>query len=91
MVVSIEEAKLYLKVDGIEEDALITNFILSAEEICEGILRYSISTLTIVPETVKQSVLFIVANMYEHRETFQASSVLETVSRLLFAYRQESW
>lgn len=91
MVVSLEEAKLYLRVDGGEEDALIYNFNLSAEEICEGILRYSISELTTVPETIKQAVLFIVANMYEQRENFQVSSVLETVSRLLFAYRQESW
>jgi len=91
MVVSLEETKLYLRVDGDEEDTLISNFITSAEEICEGILRYSISELTTVPETIKQAVLFTVANMYEQRETFQASSVLEIVSRLLFVYRNESW
>ena len=91
MVVSLEEAKLYLRVDGGEEDALIYNFIISAEEICEGILRYPISELTTVPETIKQAVLFSVANMYEQREAFQVSSVLVLMTRLLFAYRNESW
>jgi uncharacterized phage protein (predicted DNA packaging) len=91
MVVSLEEAKLYLRIDGDEEDALIYNFIISAEEICEGVLRYSISELTSVPETLKQAVLYTVANMYEQRETFQVASVLDVVSRLLFAYREESW
>jgi len=91
MFVSLEEAKLYLKVDGAEEDTLITNFIISAEEICEDVLRYPISTLTTVPETLKHAILFIVANMYEQRETFQVTSILDTVSRLLFAYREESW
>ncbi|MEG0729632.1 MAG: head-tail connector protein [Anaerovoracaceae bacterium] len=33
MVVSLEEAKLYLRVDGDEENMLITNFISTAEEI----------------------------------------------------------
>jgi len=91
MVVSLEEAKLYLRVGGDEEDTLISNFIISAEEICEGILRYPISELTSVPETVNQAVLFTVANMYEQRETFQVSTVLETIKRLLFAYRKDGW
>ena len=91
MVISLEEAKLYLRVDGEEEDTLISNFIIAAEEICEGILRYPLSELTPVPKTINQAVLFTVANMYEQRETFQVSSVLETIKRLLFAYRNESW
>lgn len=41
MILSLEEVKLYLRVDGDEENTLITNFIIAAEELCEGILRYS--------------------------------------------------
>lgn len=91
MVVSLEEAKLYLRVDGDEENALITNFIITAEDLCEGILRYPISELTTVPETVRQAVLFAVANMYEQRETFDVKLVIEIMTRLLFAYRKDSW
>lgn len=91
MVVSLEEAKLYLRVDGDEEDTLITNFIITAEDLCEGILRYTLSELTTVPETVKQAILFAIANMYEERETFDVKLVIEVMTRLLFAYRKDSW
>lgn len=91
MIVSLEEAKLFLRVDGDEENTLITQFVVSAEDICEGILRYSLSEFTIVPETVKQAVIYGVSNMYEHRENFDVKSVIETMTRLLFSYRRESW
>ncbi|MBU3221101.1 head-tail connector protein [Clostridium algidicarnis] len=64
---------------------------VTAEEICEGILRYPISEFTTVPETVKQAVLYAVSNMYENRENFETKEVLETMTRLLFSYRRESW
>ncbi|MDF2672414.1 MAG: phage gp6-like head-tail connector protein [Clostridiales bacterium] len=91
MVISFEEAKLYLRVDGNEEDTLITNFILAAEEICEGILRFPLTDFTELPETVRQAILFAVVNMYEQRETFEVKVVIDTMTRLLFAYRNESW
>ncbi|MBV4424292.1 head-tail connector protein [Clostridium tyrobutyricum] len=91
MVVSLEEVKLYLRVDGDEENALITNFIITAEELCEGILRYSLSEFTTVPEIIKQTVLYAVSNIYEQRETFDVKAVIETMTRLLFSYRRESW
>jgi len=91
MVVLLEEAKLYLRVDGDEENTLITDFIITAEEICEGILRCTISEFTTVPETVKQAILYATANMYEQRESFEVKEVIETMKRLLFAYRVESW
>lgn len=91
MVLSLEEVKLYLRVDGDEENIIITKFIITAEELCEGILRYSLTEFTTVPETIKQAVFYAVANMYENRENFEVKEVLETMTRLLFSYRRESW
>lgn len=91
MVISIEEVKLYLRVDGDEENTLITNFIITAEEICEGVLRYPISEFTTVPETVKQAILYASANMYEKREAVDMKEVLNVVTRLLFSYRKDGW
>ena len=91
MVVTLAEAKLYLRVDGDEEDTLITNFISTAEELCEGILRMPISGLTEIPEVVKQSVLFAVGNLYQERENVDMKTLLGVMARLLFAYRQEEW
>lgn len=91
MIILLEEIKLYLRIDGNEEDTLITDFITASEEICEGILRYPLSELDTVPDTVKQAVLFATANMYENRENFEIKEVLDIMTRLLFSYRKESW
>jgi uncharacterized phage protein (predicted DNA packaging) len=91
MVISLKEAKLYLRIDGDEEDTLITNFILTAEEICEGILRFPLTEFSELPETVRQAVLFIVANLYEKRENIDMKEVINVITRLLFSYRKEGW
>lgn len=91
MIISLEEVKLYLRVDGDEEDTLITGFILTAEEICEGILRFPLTEFTETPETLKQAVLYAVGNMYEEREKLNIKEVYDVMKRLLFSYRKESW
>jgi hypothetical protein len=55
MVILLEEAKVYLRVDVNEEYKFITNFMTDAEEICEGILRYSLLELSTMPENGKAS------------------------------------
>lgn len=91
MVISLEEVKLYLRVDGDEENTLITSFIITAEEMCEGILRFPLTEFTELPETVKQSILYAVANMYEEREKIDMKNIHDVMARLLFSYRKESW
>lgn len=100
MVISLEEAKLYLRIDGDVEDTLITSFILTAEEICEDILRYPLSEFKEVPKIVKQAVLYGVANMYEKREGSyyymknESGSISETINvmkLILGNLRKESW
>lgn len=91
MVVTLEEAKLFLKVDGDEENDLITKFLLTSEDLCEGILRYPLSEFEEVPEIIKESILYSAANMYENRDDFNSKEIIETISRLLFSYRREDW
>ena len=91
MVITLKEVKAYLRVDGDEEDMLITSFIIAAEEMCEGILRYPLDELTLVPETVKQAVFYIVGQLYENREQVPIDEILEVVKCLLFNFRKESW
>lgn len=50
MVLALEEVKLYLRIDGDGEDTLITKFILIAEDLVEGILRYPLSEFEKTPE-----------------------------------------
>lgn len=99
MVVTLEETKLYLRIDSDEENTLITNFIFTAEEICEDILRYPLSEFEEVPKVVRQAVLYAVANMYEKREgTYspknENGSISETINvmkLILGNLRRESW
>lgn len=91
MVVSLEDIKLYLRVDGEEEDTLISNFIKVSEDLVEGILRYPLSEFEIVPEIIKQAVMYSVANMYEKREDYDAKEVIDIMTKLLFSYRKDEW
>lgn len=100
MVVSLEEAKLYLRIDSVEEDMLITSFILTGEEICEEILRFPLSEFEEVPKLVKQAVLYCIANMYEKREgsyfyskneSASISETIEVMKIILGNLRKESW
>lgn len=91
MVVTLEEVKLYLRVDGDEENTLITNFISSAEEICEDILRQKIFEFNPVPETIKQAVLYVASQFYEARENIDMQKTTEMAKRILFAYRKDVW
>lgn len=96
MVVTLEETKQYLRIDGDEEDTLITNFIFTAEEICEDILRYPLAEFEEVPKVVRQAVLYAIANMYEKREGMKnesgnISETIKVMKLILGNLRRESW
>ena len=91
MVVSLEEIKLYLRVDGEEEDALISTFINVSEDLVEGILRYQLTEFEIMPDIIKQAVMYSVANMYEKRENYDVKEVIDIMTKLLFSYRKDEW
>ncbi|WP_340083778.1 head-tail connector protein [Siminovitchia sp. FSL H7-0308] len=99
-MLTLEEAKLYLRVDGDEEDTLITALIGTAKELCEQILRYPFTDFEEIPLTVKQAMLYCVANMYEKREgTYNYTrndsggikETIEIMKLILNNYRKESW
>ncbi|WP_350343226.1 head-tail connector protein [Proteinivorax tanatarense] len=90
-MITLEEVKLYLRVEGDEEDALIASLLTASTELCEGILRYPLTEFEEVPELVKNAVLFATASMYENREGDGIKSTFETLKNLLSPYRKESW
>lgn len=91
MVVSLEEIKLYLRVDGEEEDTLISTFIKVSEDLVEGILRYPLSEFEVVPDIIKQAIMYSVANMYEKREDYDIKEVIDIMIKILFSYRKDEW
>ena len=91
MLVTVEEAKLYLKVDGDEDNALISSFISTSEELCENILRFSLSEFVTTPESVRQAALYCIANLYEKREDLNMKEVINVMIGLLGPYRKDGW
>jgi len=89
--ITLEEAKAYLKVDGDDEDQIISDSIHVAEELTLNILRCQESDFETVPETVKQAATYCIANLSEKAEGIDKKSVLDMMKMLLFAYRKDAW
>jgi len=93
MTISLAEAKLFLRIDGDEEDNLVSSLIIMATELVEGILRRELSEFETVPETIRQSILLAVATFYENRQGgkdgLNSADLIDLIKRLTFAYRKE--
>mgnify|MGYP001757740965 FL=1 len=48
MIVTVEEAKNYLRVDSREDDELINTLIHSAEKLCQGVARKNDTSLSLI-------------------------------------------
>ena len=92
-MITIDEAKLFLRIDNDDEDTLLSSLLLTSTELVEGVIRQSITAFETMPETIKQSILFCTATMYEQRQGgkdgLSMTEVLDTVKRLCFAHRKE--
>jgi hypothetical protein len=95
LIVTLEETKAFLRLDSNHEDALITSFIISAEDIVEGVLRFPLSDFLVgdgtLPELVKTTVWYVVSQFHELRENVDVRRLIETSALLLTAYRRNEW
>ena len=95
-MLTLEESKLYLRVDSDDEDVLITSLIQTAKEMVEAILRYELTEFDTIPQTINQSMLYIVSTLYESRQVGNANAIkmdelIETVRRMVEPYRKKVW
>lgn len=81
---TLEEVKLYLKVENGEEDYLIEQLMTTSRQLCEDILRE-----TSASEVLKTAILYGVAYLYEHREEANHKELKETLYHLLLADRKD--
>lgn len=65
MVLKLEEAKAYLRVDGNEEDMLITSFITAAERYIKNATSKDVN---LNDELAKLAARILIAHWYENRE-----------------------
>ena len=95
-MLTLKEAKDFLRVDDDSEDALIASLITTAKVLTEDILREELDLESDLPEPITQAMLIIVATLYEERQVSKdkkdgltINETLDTVRRMLFSYRKE--
>ncbi len=102
-LITLEEAKVYLRVDSADEDGLIGSLLLSAGRLCADIGRLTDSEWTQVDAapseediasvislraTMKVAMLYALGYLYEHREEADHHDLAMTLRSLLFAVRE---
>ena len=92
MIVSLEEVKEYLRVEGSEEDALLEGLIATAQRLCMDIARIpEAAAFDGLGNSAKTAVLYAAAYLYEHREEANHHELILTLRALLFGVRQEEF
>ena len=99
-LITLEEAKEYLRVDTADEDAMIGILLSSARRLCADVARLSDEkwdavdsdeddpALAPVRETMKVAILYAIGYLFEHREEADHHELTLTLRSLLFAIRE---
>ena len=88
MLVTLEEAKVYLRQDSSDDDQLITSYILSAEQLVKDISRLDEDGFDKNAATVRIAALYAIGDLYEHREQADHHDLVLTLRALLFGVRE---
>ena len=92
MLISLDEAKLYLRLDHDEDDDFILTLINAAEELCADVARIPAEE---IPEknssNVRVAMLYTIAYLYEHREEADHHDLALTLRALLFGIREAAF
>ena len=99
-LVTLNEAKEYLRVDTADEDAMIDTLINTAGRLCADVARLSDdkweavnsevedASLTPIRETMKVAILYTIGYLFEHREEADHHGLTLTLRSILFAIRE---
>ncbi len=99
-LVTLAEAKEYLRVDTADEDAMIGTLITTAGRLCADVARLTDekweevnsetedASLAPIRETMKVAVLYTVGYLFEHREEADHHGLTLTLRSILFAVRE---
>ena len=100
VLVTMEEAKSYLRVDSADEDAMTGVLLSAAERMCADVARLTDekwervnsdeedASLTPIRETMKVAILYALGYLYEHREEGDHHALTLTLRSILFAIRE---
>ena len=92
MLVTLDEAKEYLRVDFDDDNSLIESLSRSAQKLCMDIVRTEDEAA--FEENYKEAriaVLYTIGYLYEHREEADHHALTLTLQSLLFGMRKEAF
>ena len=99
-LITLQEAKGYLRVDTADEDAMIGILLSSAGRLCADVARLTNeeweaidsntddASLLPVRETMKVAILYALGYLFEHREEADHHDLTLTLRSLLFGIRE---
>lgn len=91
MLVTLEEAKNYLRVDTAEDNQLIETILSAAHQMSMDILRIDDLAVLEKEANAKVAVLYAVAYLYEHREEADHKALMLSLRALLSGSRKEAF
>ena len=90
-MVTLEDAKKYLKIDTDDEDSTTEILLKAAVQLCADVARMSESEFENSGEIGKAAVLFTLGYFYEHREDGDRRELVLILRALLFGVRREEF
>ena len=87
-MITLKEAKNYLRVDYDEDDKLIQNLLLTAKNLVMDIGRMDDDALTQNEDTVRTAMLFALGYLYENRSNPDYQKLTLNLRSILFAQRE---
>ena len=99
-LISLDEAKGYLRVDTADEDAMIGILLSASERLCADVARLTNkqweavnsdtddASLLPIRETMRVAILYALGYLFEHREEADHHDLTFTLRSILFAIRE---
>ena len=91
MIITLAEAKEYLRVDVDDEDALIETLLAAAQKLCEDVARLDTEEFDAAGDVAKIAALFALGYFYEHREDADHKALTLTLRSLLHGIRKAAF
>ena len=87
-MITLNEAKNYLRVDHAEDDKFILSLIDTAKALVQDVGRMDEQALAVNEATTRQAMLYTISYLYENRNTADYHKLTLTLRALLFAQRE---
>ena len=87
-MITLKEAKNYLRVDYEEDDKLIQNLLFTSKQLVMDVGRMDESELAENEDTVRTAMLFALAYLYENRSSPDYQKLTLNLRSILFAQRE---